>query len=213
MFGESYAKFYDGFNSDKNYEKEIKFVYEWAGRPGSIFDIGCGTASYWKFYPERTKLFGIEKSRSMHSSSDRIKNADIMTYTHKGNRFDCATALFDVLNYIPRHDWWKNLPIKKGGFFIFDIWDKEKVQQDGFRITERKSGDAKRLIAPLIFDGKKIDLMINVVLEKTSEIFYETHTMYLYSREEIEKFCGKEFEVCDYMRTKTWQTWVKCRRK
>lgn len=206
MFAEQYSKYYDLFNSKKPYKKEIEFIYKWADKPLWIFDIGCGTANYWKYYPEGTYMFGVDRSPSMANQSKHVAIADITTYKHLG-RFDCATALFDVINYIPTHTWWKNLPIEQGKYFIFDIWNKKKVDKDGFKETIKTIGGITRRITPVRWDGKSVDLLINVNQKKT--YFQEMHTMYLYSHADIMKFCGKEFEVIEVKDTKTWQKWYK----
>ena len=210
MFNKNYAAHYDTIYKDKPYEEEVKFVYEWAGKPKWIFDIGCGSASYWKYYPPGTGLIGIDRSRSMAKDSNQIIYADITKYKPNG-KFDCATALFDVLNYIPRHDWWKNIPVKKGGYFIFDIWDKKKVDKEGFRETSKQIDYVFRRVTPRGYDGKKVNLLIEVMDEFGHGA--EEHTLYIYSDKDIKKFCGKEFEIVDIKSTKTWQRWFKCRRK
>ena len=209
MFGD-YSKYYDLFNSDKPYKKEIKFVYEWAKKPNWIFDIGCGTGEYWKYYPKKTQIYGVDKSRSMAQRGRNIMCSDITKYKHFG-KFECATALFDVLNYIPNHGWWKNIPILKGNFFIFDIWDKEKVEKDGFKVTYKSVGSLTRTIEPVRYDGKSVDLKIQVLGEKV--FFEEIHKMYIHSREHILRLCSDEFEVEEIKTTEKWQTWWKLKRK
>ena len=209
QFAKNYAQYYNLFNSDKPYQKEIEFVYEWAEKPKSIFDIGSGTGSYWKFYPKETQLMGVEKSQSMIPKTQQIICADIMTYKHKG-AFDCATALFDVINYIPRHDWWKNIP---SDTFIFDMWDKKKVLKDGFKETTKKIGGVTRNIVPLHWDKKRVYLRIQVYEEATERFFEEEHVMHLHSHEDIERFCGKQFKIVDVVPTRRWMTWYKLKRK
>jgi len=65
MFAKHYARCYDWLNRSKPYRKEANFVCRWAGKPNWIFDIGCGTARHWQYYPEDVRIFGIEKARSM----------------------------------------------------------------------------------------------------------------------------------------------------
>lgn len=210
MFG-SYSQYYNIFNSEKPYKKEIEFVYAWAEKPKSIFDIGAGTGNYWKYYPKGTDIFGIDKSRDMANQSKHIATADITKYRHTKEVFDCATALFDVINYIPKHDWWKHIPVKKGGYFIFDIWDKNKVDNDGFQMTSKTIKGVFRKIIPIDYNGKSVDLTID--FGDSSGHSQETHRMYVYSREDIIRFCGKEFEIVSVKPTKRWQTWYLCKRK
>ncbi len=213
MFFKKYSELYDTINSDKPYKKEINFVYEWAKKPRSIVDIGCGTAAYWRHYPPGVDVIGIEKSKSMIARSDfkcRIHNFDITTAAPNW-KLDTATALFQVINYIPRHDWWKNIPVKKGGYFIFDMWDKERVDKDGFQETSKMVDGVFRIIRPINYDGKSVDLKIDVW--SAEDYFQESHKMYLYSSLDIQRFCGNEFEIVAVKPTKRWQTWYKCRRK
>ena len=206
----NYADYYDLFNSDKPYKKEIGFVYKWANKPKFIFDIGCGTASYWKYYPEDVSIIGLDKSRQMGRKNDHIIFADVEKYKHN-SEFDCATALFDVINYIPRHEWWANIPVKKGGYFIFDCWDKKKVDREGFEYTLNQKGSAFREIRPINYDGKKVSLSIEVWDSMTH--FTEVHEMYVHSRKEIEGFAKNLFEIVKIIPTKKWQTWYKLKRK
>jgi SAM-dependent methyltransferase len=236
---DSYALFYDIFNSDKSYKQEIDFVYKWAKKPNSLLDIGCGTADYWKYLPDSLRLVGIESSLSMIERSEHknlIICADItrgINWNKKNNSiFDSVTALFDVINYIPRHGWWKNIPVKKGGYFIFDIWDTKKIQKEGFRVTSKSVENHIRTITPIglgsykkhesFFSNDYVDLEIRVDEEfhdpytgvsLTKDVLKETHRMYLYSDDDIANFCGKEFTIVDSKSTGTWQKWYKLKRE
>lgn len=211
MFAKNYSTFYELLNQDKPYEQEIRFIYDWANKPKSIFDIGCGTGNYWKFYPKKTRIVGIDQSRHMAHGLKNIICADIRKYKHKG-RFDCATALFDVLNYIPNNTWWKNIPLKKGGYFIFDIWDTKKIEQDGFKKTTKLIDHTTRHITPIRVEPKSVDLQIDVLIGNRD--FEEIHTLYLHSYADILAACASNgFEVVGVRSTKKWQTWYKCVKK
>lgn len=216
MFASGYAELYDLFNSDKPYKKEINFVYRWASKPRTVFDIGPGTGDYWKYYPAKTILFGVEKSRAMADKScanGEIICQDIRNFT-MDSRFDCATALFDVINYIPTHKWWKNIPVKKDGFFVFDIWNTKKIERDGFRDTFKKAGFLSRKISPVGQSEKHVDLRIDIVdFAARKKLVSEIHRMYLHTHDDILEFCGKNFEVVEVVSTTSWQTWYKCLRK
>ena len=210
---DKYARYYNLFNSKKPYNQEIPFVYQWAKRPKTILDIGCGTGSYWKFYPNNVLLFGVEKSQAMvdnATSIGEIVHGDIQNLKIH-SEFDCATALFHVINYIPKHGWWKNLPIKKGGYFIFDILDIKKVEQDGFTQTIRKVNGIIRRITPVELRAGHVDLRVEIF--DREKIYQEKHRMYLYSHEDIESFCGKEFKIAEVKETDKWPTWYKLKRK
>lgn len=222
QFGE-YARYYDLIYKDKPYEKECKFVDGWADYPHFILDIGCGTSSYWKYFSTE-HIHGIEKSKEMINQSlfkDYIKHADItkidpkILYLMHIHSYNCITALFDVINYIPTHKWWKHLPLRKGGYFIFDIWDKKKVDKDGFSYTEKKIGDFYRIMRPVqVHDQLKIYIYLVKRSAYEDKVFvWEIHNVYIWSEKDIKKFCGKEFKIVDKKETDTWQVWYKLQKK
>jgi predicted TPR repeat methyltransferase len=218
MFAEHFAEFYDLFNNDKNYKKEIQFVNRWAGRPKTILDIGCGTAQYWRFFHPKQTITGIEQSPMMSGKSiynRQIQNANIQRVSF-GKRYkcDCVTALFDVVNYIPNQDWWNKLPLKKGGFFIFDIYDKEKVDRDGFKTTIKNRGNMERYVRPMGYEKGIAKLRIYMTGYSFREFFeYEDHKLFIWSEKDIRKFARKNFEIVEIKKTKRWQTWFKLRKK
>lgn len=214
----NYAQYYDLFNSDKPYKKEIEFIYRWAKKPEWIFDIGCGTAEYWKYFPKHVEIYGIEKSKEMIKNSkfrNRINCLDVSFMNQPVDEFykgyDLATALFDVLNYVPKLSWFKNVPVGPGGYFIFDIWDTNKVSSRGFKETIKNISGIERRITPLKYDKKTVDLKIEV--SDDNMYFSEKHKMYLHTEEDIVKACGKEFDIVDIKPTQFWQTWYKCKKK
>jgi SAM-dependent methyltransferase len=216
QFG-SYAEYYDLINSDKPYKKECEFVYEWAGKPVKILDIGCGTASYWRYFPlSSVKMIGWEKSQEMINRSKYatyIYTHDVVdpgTLTLEIQEFDCVFALFDVVNYMPSHRWWPSLPLKKGGFFIFDIWDIEKVNKECFQERTKEHFGFRRIIKLDHRVGDKVTLTVKGVDKFLS--FEENHTLYLYSEADILNYCGRNFEIVEKKETDTWQTWYKLRK-
>lgn len=212
VFNKHYARVYDLFNKDKKYKEEVEFVYKWAGKPRKILDIGCGTADYWRYFPNGAYLQGVERSKAMAQNKPFIETMDITKRTPIGI-FDCMIALFDVLNYIPTHKWWAKQNLVKGGYFIFDIWDTNKIKKDRFRTTTKVVDGFTRVITPIHVGSKSVRLNVQFFDNGTEAGFSEIHTMYLHSIEDIGRYCGKEFEIVDVKPTKSWQTWFKCKRR
>lgn len=210
MFNTEYSRYYDLFNSDKPYQQEVEFVYQWMGRPTSILDVGCGTASYWQYYPKKTRLVGLDRSSTMAHGDPRIIQGDINNFKTR-QRFKCATALFDVVNYVRHQDWWQNLPIQKGGYYVFDVWDTEKIFHEGFKETRKTIGEVTRIITPVHCGEKQVILKIRI--QSKIEQFEEYHTMYLHTKEDLLEYCGTDFRVVEIKPTERWQTWWKLRRK
>ncbi len=221
MFKEPYAKHYEKINKKKQYKKEINFVYEWGHNPKRILDLGCGTAGYWKHFPEKVQVHGVEKSKDMIDLSPykrKISNMDVrdMAAYKKAmkivkQKYDMATALFDVIGYLDRNDWWKDIPLKENGYFIFDIWDKKKVVAEGFTRTIRVIDDIIRIITPKYSGGNRVQLTIDV-MTKTTET-REIHEMFLYDDGDVFELAGDDFDIVDVKETEKWQKWYKLKRR
>ena len=207
-----YAKHYECFNQRKPYKQEIEAIYDWAGRPNYVLDLGCGTANYWKYFPTQTRLTGIERSSDMISRSEYknlILKGDICRYDYSlFEPFDCVTALFDVVNYLPDLSWIDKLPLKKGKFFIFDVLDPKKEK---FKKTTKEIGGLKRTITP-IFRQKGSEVSLQVSVEEDGKEYQETHNLFLWSKKEI-GLAATNFEIVEIKETETWNTWYKLRRK
>ena len=94
----------------------------------NIIDIGCGQG----YFLENLKInkknyFGIDLSvEQIKVCQAKNLNAKAIELKDVQEKFDCATAIFDVLNYIPKKELKKfikeaNLVLNQGGYFIFDV--------------------------------------------------------------------------------------------
>lgn len=212
---ERYSFFYDQINSNRNFSFRCGVIEALAKNPKSILDIGCGTAHYWKYFKAQ-KVQGIEISKQMISLSpykENIVNADILTHDyHKMDKYDAVTAVFDVMNYLPSHDFWHMLPIKKRGYFVFDIWNKSKILDEGFKTTTKSVGGISRTITPKVSRDMKT-VRLNIFCEGYGlEPIRETHTMYIYSPEDIQNFCGEHYKIRSVIHSASWETWYQLER-
>ncbi len=145
---ELYAKIepYLGFESQK--EQLYKAYQQKIEQLGvqDILDIGCGSGAFLKKLENMGKnAFGIDLSSVMikRCKAQGLKAAAI-DVCELDERFEAATAMFDVLNYIPP----KNLGsfmrcvanvIEKGGYFLCDIntlYGFEEIAQGSLIINE-----------------------------------------------------------------------------
>lgn len=201
-----YSKFYDLVYLDKKYKDDVGFIYHWADEPNKVLDIGCGTASYWKYFPEHVQLTGIEKSKDMVvRHQDKIIHGDIQT-TRIKDEFDCAIAMFNVVNYTPDLGWMKNIPLKKGGCFIFDVWDASEIKRFSKTVRDLPDG-SQRIIEP--FHASDC-VILKVSIPQHNIIEY--HKMYVHSGEILGTALKKRFCHIDYLKTEGWNIWIKAKR-
>ncbi len=133
-----YAKYYDLIYENKDYKGEADMVYKWASRPEIVLDIGCGTGQHIKCWLKNSRITyitGIDKSQAMIKLAKKdpkvnYYKGDITRIKFESNVFDAAFAMFNVVGYLDYYQFEKlleNLPLKKGGYFIFDCWDYDKI--------------------------------------------------------------------------------------
>ena len=94
----------------------------------NIIDIGCGQGYFLEnLKVNKKKYFGIDLSvEQIKVCQAKGLNAQAIALGEVKEKFDCATAIFDVLNYIPKAEiktFLKeaNHVLNQGAYFIFDV--------------------------------------------------------------------------------------------
>jgi SAM-dependent methyltransferase len=94
----------------------------------NIIDIGCGQGYFLENLKiNKKKYFGIDLSvEQIKVCQEKNLNAKAIALEDVKEKFDCATAIFDVLNYIPKEDLkafinQTNIVLNQGAYFIFDV--------------------------------------------------------------------------------------------
>ena len=210
-----YANFYNSIYKNKPYEQEAEFVYNWANKPKNILSLGCGTGEYEKYWCKKARIIGIDSSKEMLDNAYQHPNIKYFVHSIENlEKFpycpsDCVVALFNVMGYCLLEECLPYLPLKKGGYLIFDIWDASKFSKQpsqprvkyfdyGYRVsvTEQIS---KRLL--------RIDFII--VEQKKIKVF-ERHWVQGYFHKDIQDLCKKYgYKIAGIKRTKTWTIWYK----
>jgi len=118
------------------FEEEIHHLYKEIGhsvlqhQPKTLIDIGCGQGEFcYIMNYNGIKTYGVDLScKQIELAKQKDENLNVQCKDIKDvkEKFDCATAIFDVLNYIPpkqlhlflEHTY--NL-LNDDGYFVFDI--------------------------------------------------------------------------------------------
>ncbi|RXJ57627.1 class I SAM-dependent DNA methyltransferase [Candidatus Marinarcus aquaticus] len=117
-----------------DFEEEVRQLHKaflgllYERQPQSVIDIGCGQGAFLQHLQTNgVKAFGIDLS------SEQIKvcqakglAAQCLSLEEVSQTFDCATAIFDVINYIPKQHLkiffeQSYLVLNQGGTFVFDV--------------------------------------------------------------------------------------------
>ncbi len=152
-FGE-YAKWYNAFNTQKNYVAEIDYLLqaisrhqsqpdrERANRISTWLDIGCGSGEHAAVLTARTMVAeGVDISAEMLAAARRSHPAILF---HLGaaesfclnRKFDAASMLFHVASYLTNDDALEKTManiaahLVPDGLFAFDFWHTGGVTLD-----------------------------------------------------------------------------------
>ena len=216
MFKE-YASYYDLIYKDKPYKKEANFVFKWANQPRSILELGGGTCKHAKHWKAKD-IYVVDKSSEMMLEAGKLGVnyyiADIREYDFAEiPKVNAVFAMFNVVGYADPIYYMDRLPLKKGGFFIFDCWDSAVIEEEPPEYNCKTYGDIDRIIVPTIINySPYIKLQITIVKDH-KPLFTEDHIVRSYWRNEIETLCEAfNYKLVDFKNDKGWVTWCKLRR-
>lgn len=144
----------------------------------NILDVGCGQGSFVKNLNENAlNAFGIDLSDEQIKIAKKngIKNVSSTPLNEVKEKYDCATAIFDVINYIPKKNIKTffdemNLVLNQGGYFIFDVnslFGFEEVAQGTLSIDL----EDKFIIIDALFEDEKLITDITLFSENKNKLF------------------------------------------
>lgn len=117
-----------------DFEEEVYFLHKeflrfvMVNDLDNIIDIGCGQGYFLEnLKVNKKKYFGIDLSvEQIKVCQEKNLNAQAIDLKDVKEKFDCATAIFDVLNYIPKNELKRFLEqtyqiLNQNAYFIFDV--------------------------------------------------------------------------------------------
>lgn len=117
-----------------DFEEEVRRLHKeflailFKKKPNSVLDIGCGQGAFLEHLKfNDVDAFGIDLSaEQIKICQNKHLNVACIPLEEVTQKYDCATAIFDVVNYIPKKELQNffdqtNVVLHQGGFFIFDV--------------------------------------------------------------------------------------------
>jgi len=212
-----YAKYYDLFYADKNYEKECDFLEEIFRNyskfmPESILDVGCGTGGHAIPLAKRGyEVTGIDQSEEMISiAKEKARKSEIninlkvmdLRKLWLNKKFDAGICMFAVIDYLTSNkDLVKSLSnirkhLKDDSLFVFDFWYGPAVltilPSTRMKIVEKEGVKVIRFAEPYLDSFHHI-CKVNYysIVKKENLVMYEgkeKHTVRFYFPEEIKHY-------------------------
>ena len=213
---EGIADIYDLVYADKDYVAEADFIDQLiqkfrASKVTTVLDVGCGTGKHaHELSKKGYELLGIDFSEQMIKKAKEnfyevqaldFRQGDIRDFTVK-DKYDACLCMFVVLGYMTENDdiesAFKNIRknIKKGGLFIFDIWNGLAVlktpQSVRVKTVEDELLKVIRIATPNLRAFKhRCDITYNyIVFEKDKSVreIEEVHNVRFFFPLEMEKY-------------------------
>ena len=143
-----------------------------------IIDIGCGQGAFiMHLLANGVNAYGIDLSVEQIKICQAYDlNADVLSLAEVNEKFNCATAIFDVINYIPKNDveqFFKDTSrvLNDDGYFLFDVnsfFGFEEVAEGSLNIDI----DDKFIGIDAIFEEDKLKTDITL-FSKTKNNLYK----------------------------------------
>jgi len=213
-FKEDYARYYDAFYQDKDYEAECDFIEQVfkkfsENKPKKVLDIGCGTGGHAIPLARRGyDVTGIDRSGEMIKiARQKAKESGVnvnfcvqdMRQLRLNRKFDAAISMFAVLDYlVTSHDVQKTLvSIRKhlcaSSLFVFDFWNGLAVlsirPENRIKIVEHVGEEIIRFVTPKLDPIRQTcENTYYCLIKKRDRVigeFKETHVVRFYFPEEI----------------------------
>jgi len=160
----------------------------------NILDVGCGQGAFLNHLKANAKTacgidLSVEQIKVCQTFNLDAKAISLKEITSK---YDCLTAIFDVINYIPKND--LRIFIKEAysalnhnGYFIFDtnsLFGFEEVAQGSLNINLKN----KFISIDAIFEEEKLKTDITLFTQERNNLFKkeeDTITQYYHSSENL----------------------------
>ena len=169
----------------------------------NIIDIGCGQGYFLDNLKINKKTaFGIDLSvEQIKVCEAKNLNAQAIALSEVEEKFDCATAIFDVLNYISSEDLEQfieetNLVLNQGGYFVFDVnshFGFEYIAQGCITIDL----EDKFIGIDAVFENEKLQTDLTL-FEKNKDNLYTKTSDSIIQQYHSKEFLTKLLKKCNF---------------
>jgi SAM-dependent methyltransferase len=176
-----------------------------------VLDLGCGTGSILRFFPDSIHKVGLDASIEMLNiakSHDRKSNyvlGNIQNFSI-GKDFDLVICTHDTLNYLESlydledHFQSVNSALKPGGYYFFDISSEYNLQENFHNRTFKEKHNGINIVWKNKYEAFKKQIISTLQFEfeenDSLQFHEEVHIQNFFSNIDVMRiFKSKGFEV------------------
>ena len=229
-----YAKYYDLFYKDKDYQAEADYVDNLLKANSTtggneLLNIGCGTGLHDRYFHEKGySVDAFDMSENMLNIAKEENSREINFFKStikdfcKEKKYDYIISLFHVMSYQTANDEVDSLfrivknNLKPGGVFLFDCWYGPAIltEKPEIRIKEVECDKykIKRIAHPQLLPEENtvvVNYEINIIGDENNciDTTKESHRMRYFFLPEIELFGRKQ--SCEILHFYEWMKSIK----
>lgn len=191
-----FAKYYDKFYQNKDYQKEVNFLKKFINKTDKIIDIGCGTGIHASLLEkDGYNIDGLDLNQEMldiakNRLSSNIYNQNILDI-NINNKYNIIISMFAVINHLKDTIELEQalLNLKKillpNGKIIIDLHNPKSSG------TKTDSYDNMKRTMTWIYNKESKIEKSNIIFEIDNQIYNDSHIFRIFTIEEITKSCEK----------------------
>jgi len=191
-----FAKYYDKFYQNKDYQKEVNFLKKFINKTDKIIDIGCGTGIHASLLEkDGYNIDGLDLNQEMldiakNRLSSNLYNQNILDI-NINNKYNIIISMFAVVNHLKDTIELEQalLNLKKillpNGKIIIDLHNPKSSG------TKTDSYDNMKRTMTWIYNKESKIEKSNIVFEIDNKIYNDSHTFRIFTIEEISNVCEK----------------------
>lgn len=189
-----FAKYYDKFYQNKNYEKETKFLRKFINKNDKILDVGCGTGVHASLLANQGfEIDGLDLNKEMlEIAKTRLKTnlyfQNILDI-NINKKYNIIISMFAVFNHLKNTDELKKSLINLKNILYDDgkiIIDLHNPQSSG-----NKTDSYNNMTRTMIWNYNK-DLKIeesSIIFDLDNKRHVDSHTFRIFSIKEVKECC------------------------
>lgn len=192
---QEFAKYYDIFYQNKNYQKEVNFLLNFIKKSDCILDVGCGTGNHAELLQKYNRIDGIDLNKEMITIAKNKLNGNLYIQSildiNINQKYDIIISMFAVINHLKDT---KELEValtnlkkhlNKDGSIIIDLHNPKS--------SGEKVDEFNNIVRKMEWDfNKKLKIENTfITFEINNKVYKDQHVFRIFTIDEVKEACER----------------------